>query len=707
MIGSETVTAKEIQMFERRAAAVLGLLFLAGSAFAGEGMWTFDNPPTRVLQDKFGFTPSPEWLDRLRLASVRFNDGGSGSFVSGEGLMITNHHVGLACIQNVSTAEHDYVKDGFYAKTRDQEIACPGYEVNVLMKIEDVTSRVLGAVKPAMTDKEAGDARKAATATIENECNQRTGLRCDVVKLYQGGEYHLYHYKKYTDVRLVFAPEQGIAFFGGDPDNFTFPRHDLDICLFRAYENGQPVKPTSYLRWSAKGVSDGDLVFVAGNPGSTSRLDTMAELEIGARRHAAGEPPVDRRAGSPSCGPIPRRVPRTTRRAKANTFSLENAKKALDGRLAALQDPKAMAQKAAEEKHAPRPGGRRSGPGQEHGRGLGRDRGRAQEGGRPREGDALRRVRRRQASRLRGRRSCESWRKCKSPTGCASRSYIDSSLPSLKNRLFSKAPIFDDLEETTLADQLELAATTLGATHPFVQTVLGGLSPAEVAKALVSGTKLKDAAVRQALVDGGAAAVAASTDPMIVVARQIDPLESRHPQVLRGRGRRPRSRASSEKIAQARWKVYGKTVSPDATFTLRLVLRNREGLSRGGDRGRRPAPPSTASSTARSRTAGKAPWDLPPRWLDKRQGLDLATPLELRFHERHHRGQLGQSGGEPGGRARGRHLRRQHAEPGLGLLLHRGGGPLGLRRFPRHHRGPAQGLRGRRPRQGDPRFLSA
>ncbi len=294
MIGSMAVAAKEIQVLERRVVMAVALLLSALPATAGEGMWTFDNPPTKLLQEKYGFAPSADWLDRVRLASVRFNDGGSGAFVSAEGLMITNHHVGLACIQNVSTAERDYVKDGFYAPTRDQEVACPGYEVNVLMKTLDVTSQVLGAVRPAMTDKEAGDARKAATATIENECNARTGLRCDVVKLYQGGEYHLYHYKKYTDVRVVFAPEQGIAFFGGDPDNFTFPRHDLDVSLFHAYENGQPVKPASFLKWSATGVSDGDLVFVAGNPGSTSRQDTAGRARVRAGRDAPFDAAVGR-----------------------------------------------------------------------------------------------------------------------------------------------------------------------------------------------------------------------------------------------------------------------------------------------------------------------------------------------------------------------------------------------------------------------------
>ena len=237
-----------------RAALLGGIVLVAAPAFAEEGMWTYHNPPLAPLKAKHGFEPTQAWLDKVRLASVRFMDGGSGSFVSPDGLMITNHHVGLGCIQNVSSAENDFVKTGFHAATREKETACPGYEVNVLTAMEDVTGRVQGAVKPQMSDAEAREARKAATAAIENECAARTKLRCNVVSLYQGGEYQLYQYRKYTDVRLVFAPEQSMAFFGGDPDNFTFPRHDLDICLMRAYEGGKPVVPASYLRWTAKGV---------------------------------------------------------------------------------------------------------------------------------------------------------------------------------------------------------------------------------------------------------------------------------------------------------------------------------------------------------------------------------------------------------------------------------------------------------------------
>jgi hypothetical protein len=625
MIGSKAVSAKEIQIAERRLAFALGLFLWALPAIAGEGMWTFDNPPTKLLQDTFGFAPSQEWLDRVRLASVRFNDGGSGAFVSAQGLMITNHHVGLACIQNVSTAERDYVKDGFYAPTRAQEIACPGYEVNVLVKIEDVTGRVLGSVSPAMTDKEAGDARKAATAVIENDCSARTGLRCDVVKLYQGGEYHLYHYKKYTDVRVVFAPEQGIAFFGGDPDNFTYPRHDLDISLFHAYENGEPVKPASFLKWSLTGAKDGDLVFVSGHPGSTSRLDTVAEL---ASERDVLLPSSLRwiEARLAVLQAYSAKGPENERRAKAAIFSLENAKKALDGRLAALRDTKAMARKAADEAAlrsraaadfaASRPAG-------DPWEAIAAVRKKAD----AREGEA--RFVGFGGSKLLGMAGqiVRLVAEVQKPNEVRLEGFTDSSLASLKNRLFSRAPIFDDFEETTLAHQLQLAEAALGKKHPFVASVLAGRSPGEVAKALVSGTRLKDPAVRQSLVDGGSAAVAASEDPMIVVARKIDPLNRVVRKFYEDEVQAPITRAS-ERIARARWKAYGKTVSPDATFTLRLAYGTVKGYPAEGT--------EVASHTTfyglfdRSFSHdGKAPWNLPPRWIERRSALDLQTPLNF------------------------------------------------------------------------------
>ncbi len=600
------------------------LLLLASFVMAEEGMWTFDNPPTRQLQQAYGFDLTPAWLEKVRLASVRFNDGGSGSFVSADGLMITNHHVGLACVQNLSTPENDYVAKGYLAPSRDKEPACPGYEVNVLMAIEDVTAKVLGAVKPAMSDKEAGDARKAATSRIENECNAKTGLRCNVVTLYQGGEYHLYQYKKYTDVRLVLAPEQQIAFFGGDPDNFTFPRHDMDICVFRAYENGRPVRPAAYLKWSTKGGSEGDLVFVSGNPGSTSRLNTMAQLAS------------DREALIPSIlGLIKRRLevlraysakgPENERRAKAQIFSFENSQKAREGQLAALQDAKAMARKAAEEKEL-------------------RDR-IASDPALKSAGEAFATIAATQkkfdarvsevrfvgfgGSRLLSiagqiaRYVVETGK----PNEVRLREYIDSSLDSLKNRLYSRAPVYDDLEETTLTDQLEMAVAALGKDHAFVKAALGGKTPAEVAREALGGTKLKDVAVRKALVEGGSAAVDASTDPIIALARRIDPLAREVRKFQEDEVEAVVDRAG-EKIAQARWKIYGKTVPPDATFTLRLSYGVVKGFPAEGTT----VAPYTTFYGLYDRSAswgGKAPWNLPERWVKKGAALDLATPLNF------------------------------------------------------------------------------
>src|SRR5438034_2034696 len=262
---------------------VIGLIFVlanafSASAFADEGIWIFNAPRLEQLKEKYQFEPTQQWLEHLQKASVRFNSGGSGSFVSANGLVITNHHVGADTLQKISDPQHNYLRDGFYARTQKDEIKSTDLELNVLMSIEDVTARVNGAVKPGMTGEQAAGARKAVIAAIEKESKQKTGLRSDVITLYQGGVYNLYRYKRYDDVRLVFAPEQQAAFYGGDPDNFEYPRFDLDICVFRAYENGQPAHPQHYLKWNSKGPADGELTFVSGHPGKTDRQLTTDEL---------------------------------------------------------------------------------------------------------------------------------------------------------------------------------------------------------------------------------------------------------------------------------------------------------------------------------------------------------------------------------------------------------------------------------------------
>jgi hypothetical protein len=607
--------------------ALGGVTFLCMTALAGadEGMWTFDNPPAAHLKEAYGFTPTPQWLEKLRLASVRFNDGGSGSFVSPEGLMITNHHVGLGCIQNLSSAQNDYVGNGYLAAGREGEKPCPGYEVNVLMSLEDVTAQVMGAVKPGSSDKDARDARKAAKSKIENECAAKTGLRCDVVTLYQGGEYQLYRYKKYTDVRLVFAPEQQAAFFGGDPDNFTYPRHDLDVAFFRAYENGQPVKPSAYLPWAPEPVKDGDLVFVSGNPGSTSRLDTMAQLEV-ERDVALPDSLASIRRRLALLKSYSKQGAEQERRAKAQIFGLENGQKGLQGRLDALQDPKPMARKAEQEKEL-------------------RAKVQADATLRAATGDAWeaiaaaqkKAVARAKESRYVGFGGSRMLGiagqivryvvEVKKPNGVRLEEYIDSNLGSLTNRLYSKAPIYADLEEVSLADQLLEAQEKLGAEHPFVKAVLGGRSPAEVAKEAVAGTKLADVAVRKALIDGGPDAVAKSNDPMIALARRIDPLAREIRKFNEDELDAVVTRAG-EKIAAARFKLFGKSVPPDATFTLRL--------SYGAVR---PYPAEGTLVAARTTFHGlydralsqgnRPPWNLPKRYEERRSALDLAKPLNF------------------------------------------------------------------------------
>jgi hypothetical protein len=609
-----------------RRTALLAALALPALAAADEGMWTFDNLPLKLLQDKYGFTPGKQWLDRVRLASVRFNDGGSGSFVSPDGLMITNHHVGLGCIQNISTEERDYVASGFSAPSRGQEPACPGYEVNVLVAMEDVTAKVLGAVKPAMTDKAAGEARKAATARLEKECAERTGQRCEVIPLYQGGEYQLYTYKKYTDVRLVFAPEQQTAFFGGDDDNFTFPRHDLDICIMRAYENGAPARPAAYLPWGRAGAADGDLVFVSGNPGSTSRLETVAQLDSERR---VIQPKIlrslNRRIGTLKA--YAAKSPENERRAKEYIFSYANSIKAREGMLKALQDPKAMAAKAAAEKdlRGRYAAGRAAGPADPW--------------------ETIAAAQRRFDARFSEYRMIELGLmhaprllgiagdivryvdEKEKPNDVRLEEFRDSNLESLENELYSPAPIYDDLDEVMLADRLKEAQAELAPAHPFTKAVLGGRTPEQAAHEAVSGTKLKDVAARKALVEGGRAAVAASTDPMIVLARKIDPL-ARQVRSFKEDDVDAAQKRAGERIAQARWKAFGRTLSPDATFTLRLAF----GVVKPYPAEGTIVPARTTFHGLYDRSASfrnRPPWNLMPRWVEHEKDLELQTPFNF------------------------------------------------------------------------------
>lgn len=602
-----------------------GLVLLAAPLLADEGMYTYDAPPLRQLHERHGFAPSPEWLERLRLASVRFMDGGSGAFVSSDGLILTNHHVGLQCIQNLSAPGRDYVTQGFYAPTRAEEAACPGYEVNVLVAIEDVGARVRGAVRSEMSDAQAAEARRAAIAAIESACHAASGRRCDVVTLYQGAEFHLYAYEVHTDVRLVFAPEQQAAMFGGDPDNFTFPRHDLDIAFFRAYRDGRPVRPAAFLPWSREGAREGELLFVSGHPGSTHRLHTLAQLEA-ERDRIQPLAIADREARLAALRAYSARGDGQRREALADVYGYENSLKARRGRLVALRDAAALARLAEREREL-------------------RERVAADPELARLAGDAWEAIARAQqhaAGRapeleyvgFAGSRLLEHAativryvEETAKPNGERLEEYVDANLASLRNELYSPAPISAGLEEATLAAQLEQARRELGADHAFVEAALAGRSPEETARAAIVGTRLFDPAARRALVEGGPRALAASQDPMLALARRIDPLAREvrrfQEQVVDAVVTR-----TGERIARARFAVYGKTQPPDATFTLRLGFGVVKGYPAEGTE----VQPFTTLYGLVDRALGfgnREPWRLAPRFAAARGRLALETPLNF------------------------------------------------------------------------------
>ncbi len=608
---------------------VLGSFTLAASPTAAdEGMWLFNNPPSKILKEKYGFQPTAEWLEHLQQSSVRFNSGGSGSFVSSNGLVMTNHHVGADMLQKISTPERDYLKTGFYARRQEDEIRAPDLELNVLMSIEDVTDRINAAVKPGMSPAEAFQARRAEMNTIEKESFDKTGLRSDVVTLYQGGQYHLYRFKKYTDVRLVFAPEQAIAFFGGDPDNFEYPRFDLDVCFFRVYENGRPASPPHFLKWSPAGPEDGELVFVSGHPGRTNRLNTVAHLEFLRDRVYPGLlQRLFRREVLLST--YSERSRENARRAQDELFGYQNSRKARLGGLAGLQDPAIMGAKQIEE--------RRLRAAIDADAQLKSNYGSAWD----EVAEALRvwepiyqpMVLLEQAAAFNSEyfsiartlvRLAEETAK---PNAERLREFRESNLESLQQMLFSEAPIYDDLETLKLADSLSMFMEMAGANDPLVQKVLAGKSPRQRAAELVAGTRLREVAVRKALAEGGPKAIEASPDPMIQLARLVDPAARRVRKVYEEKVEEPLRQAYA-KIANARFALLGPEMYPDATFTLRLAFGTVKGYTENG----RVIPPWTTIAGAYERSAehdNRPPFQLPQSWLDRKAHLDLNTPMNF------------------------------------------------------------------------------
>lgn len=616
-------------MTKHRAIAIGACAVLSVAALrADEGMWTFDNPPRQQWRERYQFEPTSAWLDHLRLSSIRLIDGGSGggsaSFVSPNGLLLTNQHVAAGQLLKLSTSTRDLVRDGYHAVTRDAELKCPDLEANVLVSFEDVTRRVQDAVKPGANDAEAAAARGSTIATIEKESFDKTGLRSDVVTLYSGGEYWLYRYKKYTDIRLVFAPEEQIAYFGGDYDNFVFPRHDLDIAFLRAYENGQPARTEHYLRWSEKGATDGAFVVLSGLPGSTDRLLTMTQITY---QRDTGNP-LQRRVWESRRNTLAaygRSGAEAARQAAGSIRSLENSLKRLVGQQQGLENPRNLARKAEEEKALRAKVAATPAWQQQYGSAWDRI-------------DALYRDVPARATRLAFSTLSPSRlggyattlvryeQEMKKASDTRLEEFRDSRLDALKLALFSTAPVYPALEEAILAGWLEEARRALGPDDPFVKGALQGREPSQVAKEAVTGTGLADVAKRKAMLEQG---VATSTDSLIALARRIDPI-ARELRNWQESSLRSVEASAGQHIASARFAAYGKSVYPDATFTLRLGY----GRVLGYDEDTTLVPWKTTLFGLYDRAESfeeKPPFTLPTRWKAKRDRLALATPLNFAY----------------------------------------------------------------------------
>jgi Peptidase S46 len=612
------------------------LVGFAASCLADEGMWLFNNPPLKQLKEKYQFEPTPQWLEHLEKSSVRFNSGGSGSFVSANGLVITNHHVGADTLQKISDQQHNYLRDGFYAKTQAEEIKSTDLELNVLTSIEDVTTRVNAAVKPGMSPDQANTARGSAMAEIEKESKEKTGLRSDVITLYQGGAYHLYRYQRYDDVRVVFAPEQQMAFYGGDPDNFEYPRFDLDICIFRVYQNGRPAKIEHFLKWNARGPADGELTFVSGSPGRTDRQLTVDELADRRDREVPNWLVMFNRR-EVLLTAWGQRSFENARRVRDDLFGDQNNRKRYDGYVAALLDPEiwgAIEQREEKLRAA-----------------ISRD---------PKRTGTLAaydRIKKAQAELVkiaprydyleqerpltvgyRGPRAfygtlfkyarllTRAIEERAKPNGERIAEFRDSAKESLELELFSTEPVYDDYEILRLTDSLTDFAEKFGTRDPLVQKVLAGKSPRGRAVELVSGTKLKDVAFRKGLYAKDAAALAAAHDPMLDLARMID-APAREARKAHETQEEIKKQAYAE-IAKARFAIEGTSNYPDATFTLRLSY----GTVRGYEEDGKQIPAFTNFEGLYQRAAeheNKPPFDLPPRWIDKKAALNLSTQFNF------------------------------------------------------------------------------
>ena len=610
-------------------------LFFAQSLCADEGMWLFSNPPTEEIEARYGFRPTSEFLDRLRLGSIRFSNGGSASFVSSRGLVMTNHHIAFSSLGKLSTPEHDYVADGYFAQTLAEELKCPDLELLTLMSYEDVTARVNGAVTDGMTPDEAKTARQKEIAAIESESLKATGLFSEVMSFYQGGRYHLYRYKKFTDVRLVFAPEENVGYFGGEPDNFEYPRYNLDAAFFRIYENDKPYVPEHFFPWSERGASDGELVFVAGHPGRTDRLLTVAHLEF--LRDVYYPYYLNRtRRQEVLLQLFSEKGADEARRASSDLFRLRNSRKNRTGVLLGLQTPSMIAEKrAAEEKLQTWAADQTLPDGENPWRAIAETLDAERELMIPYDlletGSAFNSRVYALAKKM-VRLAVES----EKPESERLPEYRQTALSSLRGSLLSATPIDADLEMVKLTDSLGMYLEYLGDKEQTNAPpegkdgygFLDGRSPKERAAELLRGTRLFDPEERKKLLDGGLDAVKNSDDPMIRLAWAVDAAARPIRADYERRVAEPRKAAYTQ-LANLRFAAFGETIYPDATFTLRLSYGKVAGYT---DTDGTIVPPWTtiAGAYAHAEEHDRAyPFSLSPKWFERRGAVDESTPMNL------------------------------------------------------------------------------
>jgi hypothetical protein len=601
---------------------MVAVALLAAPASADEGMWPFDMIPVQRIAADHHVTLTPQWLDHVRRASVRFNSGGSGSFVSPRGLLLTNHHVASDCVAKLGSVGHDYLASGYVAGRDGPEARCPDLEIDQLVSIAEVTAQVQAARQVNLSDADANRAIKAQMASIEKDCHDATGLRCDVVTLYGGAMYRLYRYHQYTDVRLVFAPEADIAFFGGDPDNFNYPRYDLDLALFRVYEHNQAFAPSDYLRWNIAGPNEGDTVFTSGHPGRTSRDDTMAELET--LRDVVYPRQLEvRRAWRLNLYRWSENGPEARRQAREAIFGVENALKAIAGFESGLRDPNLITKKQNQEQRLQ--GGVNANADLRARYGALWDAVKAVQktyaAMYPRyqaleaPGGSLLRIAR-HLVRLPGQRTLRNAERLPE--------YRETSLEELKSHVLSPAAIYPGVEEAFVKEWLLLLVRELGESDPAVRRILAGETPERAAEAIVAQSKLFDSYARHALWEGGQVAVDASSDPLIAAMRAIEP-EARVSRKQYDDAVEAPMRALRTKIAEAIFAVEGTDVAPDATFTLRLSV----GTVKGYDLSGKDVPWSTDFGGMYRHATGTDPFQLPQRWQAVRTKLRPSTPLNF------------------------------------------------------------------------------